>query len=90
MRRCTGRGTAADQIFASLASVAGFVGSAITVFGVSLGDRDFRDANSWFRTIAIGALAGLLLHDGYLLKLLGLSWVVEEHYRLKEESETYS
>jgi hypothetical protein len=63
---------------------AGFVGSAITVIGVSLVSADFRDAKSWFRTITIGTIAGLLLHDSYLFKLLGLSWVVEEHYRLKE------
>lgn len=68
---------------------AGFVGSAITVLGVSLGNGDFRDANSWFRTIAIGTIAGLLLDDSFVLKLLGLSWVVEEHYRLKEYGDLF-
>jgi hypothetical protein len=62
---------------------AGLVGSAITVIGVSLVSTDFRDAKSWFRTITIGTIAGLLLYDNYLFKLLGLPWVVEEHYRLK-------
>ena len=44
-------------------SAAGFVGSAITAFGVSVASPNFRKPVTWIRTILIGTVAGSLLDD---------------------------
>ena len=44
-------------------SAAGFVGSAITAFGVSFASPNFRKPVTWIRTILIGTVAGSLLDD---------------------------
>ncbi len=46
-------------LFAGLAG--GFVGSAITAFGVSLAARELPDAKAWSRTVMVGTVAGILL-----------------------------
>jgi hypothetical protein len=44
--------------------VAGLVGSLGTVIAVALASPDFREHSDWLRTIAIGTVAGALLHFG--------------------------
>jgi hypothetical protein len=69
---------------------AGFVGSVISVVGLSLICSNFRGAKPWFRTIMIGTAAGLMLNDGYLFKLAGMSWIVEGHYHLKDQGDLFA
>jgi hypothetical protein len=49
-------------IFAISGMVAGLVGSLGTVIAVSLASPDFREHSDWLRTIALGTVAGALLH----------------------------
>jgi hypothetical protein len=51
-------------IFAITGLVSGLVGSLGTVIAVSLASPDFREHSDWLRTIAIGTVAGALLHFG--------------------------
>ncbi len=51
-------------IFAVAGLVAGLVGSLGTVIAVSLASPDFREYSDWLRTIALGTVAGALLHFG--------------------------
>jgi hypothetical protein len=44
--------------------VAGLVGSLGTVISVSIASPDFREHSDWLRTIALGTVAGALLHFG--------------------------
>jgi hypothetical protein len=50
--------------FAITGLVAGLVGSLGTVIAVSLASPDFRKHSDWLRTIALGTIAGALLHFG--------------------------
>jgi hypothetical protein len=47
--------------FAVSGVVAGFVGAFVTVFGVSLACKDFRNFRDWAATILVGTVAGSLL-----------------------------
>jgi hypothetical protein len=51
-------------VFAFAGLVAGLVGSLGTVIAVSLASPDFREHSDWLRTIALGTIAGALLHFG--------------------------
>jgi hypothetical protein len=51
-------------IFAIAGMVSGLVGSLGTVAAVSLASPDFREHSDWLRTIALGTVAGALLHFG--------------------------
>ena len=51
-------------MFAIAGVVAGLVGSLGTTIAVSLASPDFREHNDWLRTIALGTVAGALLHFG--------------------------
>jgi hypothetical protein len=51
-------------IFAIAGMLSGLVGSLGTVIAVSLVSPDFREHSDWLRTIALGTLAGALLHFG--------------------------
>ena len=51
-------------IFAIAGMLSGLVGSLGTVVAVSLVSPDFREHGDWLRTIALGTLAGALLHFG--------------------------
>jgi hypothetical protein len=51
-------------IFAIAGMLSGLVGSLGTVIAVSLVSPDFREHSDWLRTIALGAVAGALLHFG--------------------------
>ena len=53
-----------SYIFAITGLVAGLVGSLGTVIAVSLASPDFRKHSDWLRTIALGTVAGALLHFG--------------------------
>jgi hypothetical protein len=53
-----------SYIFAITGLVAGLVGSLGTVIAVSLASPDFREHSDWLRTIALGTVAGALLHFG--------------------------
>jgi hypothetical protein len=50
--------------FAISGLVSGLVGSLGTVIAVSLASPDFREQGDWLRTIALGTIAGALLHFG--------------------------
>lgn len=52
--------------FAIAGLVAGLVGSLGTVIAVSLASPDFREHSDWLRTIALGTIAGALMHFGDL------------------------
>ena len=69
--------TRTPVLLAGAGFVAGIVGSLITVAGVSLADRRLRSAAGWTGTVAIGALAGLLLGANAVLESmlpLFLAW----------------
>ena len=51
-------------IFAIAGMLSGLVGSLGTVIAVSLVSPDFREHSDWLRTIALGTVAGALLHFG--------------------------
>ncbi len=51
-------------IYAIAGMMSGLVGSLGTVVAVSLVSPDFREHGDWLRTIAIGTVAGALLHFG--------------------------
>ena len=51
-------------IFMIAGFVAGLVGAFVTVIVTSIACPDFREPTDWLRTIAIGAVAGMLLHFG--------------------------
>jgi len=51
-------------IYVVAGMVAGLVGSLGTVIAVSLASPDFREHSDWLRTIALGTVAGALLHFG--------------------------
>jgi hypothetical protein len=51
----------APYLLAAAGLLAGIVGSVITLAGISFASPGFRTASNWARTLAIGALAGLLL-----------------------------
>jgi Mn2+/Fe2+ NRAMP family transporter len=51
-------------IFAITGLVSGLVGSLVTVIAVSLASPDFREHSDWLRTIALGTVAGALMHFG--------------------------
>jgi Mn2+/Fe2+ NRAMP family transporter len=51
-------------IFAVTGLVSGLVGSLATVIAVSLASPDFRGHSDWLRTIALGTIAGALMHFG--------------------------
>ena len=53
-----------SYIFAITGLVSGLVGSLGTVIAVSLASPDFREHSDWLRTIALGTVAGALLHFG--------------------------
>jgi hypothetical protein len=59
-----GDGRNLSYIFAITGLVSGLVGSLGTVIAVSLASPDFREHSDWLRTIAIGTVAGALLHFG--------------------------
>jgi len=51
-------------MFAMAGLIAGLVGAFGTVIVISIACPDFREPNDWLRTIAIGTVAGALLHFG--------------------------
>ena len=52
------------SVYAIAGVVAGLVGSLGTVAAVAIASPDFRAHSDWLRTIAIGTVAGALLHFG--------------------------